>query len=200
MRRRVIWSQVVVWGVVAFVAIGCAAPPLTGPQIMVTRVPLEVGPSQAVKVASAGTPGEIGDGVEAQPASTPAAASDLTVTLTTTLQTTVLVSGTAASSEISTEDIPHAEQGPPGPTEDPSLRPLQRTRNFLLLGTDQRDLDYVGRTDTIMVLAVDEGKHRAALISFPRDMYLPIPGVGYNRINVAYPYGRRPRRAAGCLC
>ena len=39
--------------------------------------------------------------------------------------------------------------------------------------------------------------HRAALVSFPRDVYLPIPGVGYNRINVAYPFGEEAKKGGG---
>ena len=48
-----------------------------------------------------------------------------------------------------------------------------------------------------MVLAIDEANHRAALVSFPRDVYLPIPGVGYNRINVAYPFGEEAKKGGG---
>jgi len=81
--------------------------------------------------------------------------------------------------------------------EDPSLRTLQRTRNVLLIGTDQRDLESVGRTDTIMVLAIDEANNRASLISLPRDLYLPIPGVGYSRINTAFAFGEERQPGGG---
>ena len=74
---------------------------------------------------------------------------------------------------------------------------MQNTHNILLLGTDQTDLGFVGRTDTIMVLALDRDGGRAALVSFPRDMYLPIPGVGYSRINTAYGYGETRKPGAG---
>jgi LCP family protein required for cell wall assembly len=76
-------------------------------------------------------------------------------------------------------------------------RPLQRTHNILLLGMDQPDLDYVGRTDTVMLLALDAENDRAALISIPRDIYLPIPGVGYSRINTAYSYGETRQKGGG---
>ncbi|MEA3338070.1 MAG: LCP family protein [Chloroflexota bacterium] len=78
-----------------------------------------------------------------------------------------------------------------------SLHPLQETHNVLLLGMDQWDLDYVGRTDTIMLLAVDQAGDRAAVVSFPRDTYLPIPGVGYSRINTAYTYGETRKEGGG---
>lgn len=80
---------------------------------------------------------------------------------------------------------------------DPDVPPLQQTFNILLIGTDQADLEYVGRTDTIMVLALDVPNQRAALISIPRDIYLPIPGVGYSRINTAFAYGEERQKGGG---
>jgi polyisoprenyl-teichoic acid--peptidoglycan teichoic acid transferase len=59
--------------------------------------------------------------------------------------------------------------------------------NFLLLGIDQRD-DERGaptRSDSIIVVSVDTASKRAAMISFPRDMWVEIPGFADNRINVA---------------
>ena len=42
------------------------------------------------------------------------------------------------------------------------------------------------RSDTIMVMRVDPGTHAAAILSFPRDLWVKIPGKGKNRINAAY--------------
>lgn len=47
------------------------------------------------------------------------------------------------------------------------------------------------RTDTIMMLYVPPSG-RAALISVPRDSYVPIPGHGKSKINAAYAYGGAP--------
>lgn len=44
------------------------------------------------------------------------------------------------------------------------------------------------RTDTIMVLSIPPGG-KPALISIPRDSYVPIPGNGTNKINAAYAFG-----------
>ncbi len=200
MRRRIYLAPIVLFGLVALLAASCVAPPVVspgGPQIMVTRVPLDLPPADAVKVASAGTPSEIGDGIQPVGPGIDNSTFVLTSTITSTQQSTRTLSENSAGTGVFAEDIPHTEQGPPAPTEDPSLRPLQRTYNILLLGTDQRDLEYIGRTDTIMVLAVDQANHRAALVSFPRDLYLPIPGVGYNRINVAYPFGEEAKKGGG---
>lgn len=197
MRRRICLTQIVLVSLVASLATSCVTPPAAGPQVMVTRVPLDLPPSGAVKVASAGTPSEIGDGVPPVGPGVPRSLSGLTATITSTVLSTTTISEAIVGAGVSAEDIPHADQGPPTPTEDPNLRPLQRTQNILLLGTDQRDLEYIGRTDTIMVLSIDQASHRAALISFPRDVYLPIPGVGYNRINVAYPFGEEAKKGGG---
>ncbi|HEY9294033.1 MAG TPA: LCP family protein [Microlunatus sp.] len=45
-----------------------------------------------------------------------------------------------------------------------------------------------GRTDTIMILYLPPGGD-PALISIPRDSYVPIPGHGSNKINAAYAFG-----------
>src|SRR4051794_8527828 len=66
--------------------------------------------------------------------------------------------------------------------------------NVLLLGTDRRplesDVQPWGNSDTILLVSVDPGLQGAAMISLPRDIYLPnIPGVGPEKINAAYREG-----------
>lgn len=60
--------------------------------------------------------------------------------------------------------------------------------NFLLLGIDARG-EKRARSDTIMLLHLDEAKRRATLISIPRDMRVKIPGKGYDKINAATALG-----------
>ena len=72
---------------------------------------------------------------------------------------------------------------------------------FLLVGSDSREgltkaeKKKLGtgstagqRTDTIMILSIPPGG-KPALISIPRDSYVPIPGNGTNKINAAYAFG-----------
>lgn len=60
--------------------------------------------------------------------------------------------------------------------------------NILLLGSDYRPgQGYL--TDTIMVLSLNPARGTASLISFPRDLYVMIPGIGMSRINAAQPRG-----------
>ena len=59
--------------------------------------------------------------------------------------------------------------------------------NVLLLGIDQRagDGEKGHRTDTMMVLSLDPVSLSAAILSVPRDLWVPIPGYGSDRINTA---------------
>lgn len=77
--------------------------------------------------------------------------------------------------------------------------------NYLLVGTDSRDgldPDTAGFnddgqtgcncTDTIMVLRVDPKEKQAQILSFPRDLWIPIAGTGSSgRINGAYANGEQ---------
>ena len=85
MRRRIYLAPIVLFGLVALLAASCVAPPVAGPggpQIMVTRVPLDLPPAAAVKVASAGTPSEIGDGIQPVGPGIDSSTSGLTSTIT----------------------------------------------------------------------------------------------------------------------
>jgi LCP family protein required for cell wall assembly len=57
--------------------------------------------------------------------------------------------------------------------------------NQLALGRDITG----GRSDTIMLLHLPANGTRPTLVSIPRDSYVPIPGVGENKINAAYSIG-----------
>lgn len=59
---------------------------------------------------------------------------------------------------------------------------------ILLLGSDQRPGHADFRTDVFVLLTI-QGDGSVSLISFPRDLYVEIPGVGKDRINTAYEYG-----------
>jgi polyisoprenyl-teichoic acid--peptidoglycan teichoic acid transferase len=62
--------------------------------------------------------------------------------------------------------------------------------NVLLLGVDRRSGDdWTYRTDTMMVATLDPASHTAGLLSIPRDLQVPIPGYGEDRINTANVYG-----------
>ena len=87
-----------------------------------------------------------------------------------------------------------------------AAREVGEPANFLLVGTDTRegidpnDPDSAGFlgdeacncTDMIMVLRVDPERNQAYILSFPRDLYVPIAGIGTkSRINTAHAKGRQ---------
>ncbi len=76
---------------------------------------------------------------------------------------------------------------PEGNTVEASQPPESFT--VLLLGTDARPGEKVGRTDSIIVANVDGEKKRIALLSIPRDTRVEIPGHGTDKINAAAVYG-----------
>ena len=59
---------------------------------------------------------------------------------------------------------------------------------IMIMGVDQREGD-IGRSDTLMVAAIDPAKKETALLSIPRDTRVAIPRNGYDKINAAYAYG-----------
>lgn len=86
----------------------------------------------------------------------------------------------------------------PTPTTGPELelvpsgfgysRPADQV-NILLLGSDQRPGDPGFRTDAIILAILTPSRGTVSLISFPRDLYLNIPGWTTNRINTAFARG-----------
>lgn len=120
----------------------------------------------------------------------------------------VLIKADPNASPTLTPFQPLAPTATPGPTATPeatSTATLQPTPtlatvvrlnlprpsgqvNILILGSDYRpEKGY--RTDVMMVLSINPEKGTASLTSFPRDLYVSIPGVGMSRINAAHPYG-----------
>jgi LCP family protein required for cell wall assembly len=71
-----------------------------------------------------------------------------------------------------------------------SLPKEPSAQTILLIGSDRRWSGANGaRSDTIMLARVEPSKHRIALLSIPRDLYVAIPGHGHDRINMAFNYG-----------
>jgi LCP family protein required for cell wall assembly len=73
------------------------------------------------------------------------------------------------------------------------------TINVLLLGSDARSGESdISNTDTMILLSFDPQNQTAGLLSLPRDLWVPIPGFGYEtRINTAYPLGETYNYAGG---
>ena len=72
---------------------------------------------------------------------------------------------------------------------------LSHPTTILLLGTDSADLP--GRSgdrhsDSIMLVRTDPSHHRISYLSIPRDLLVPVAGLGNAKINAAYQAGGAP--------
>ena len=119
----------------------------------------------------------------------------ITAFVITVVLATVLIAGAYADAARKVSKIPRA-------AIDTSV--LQAGGNFLLIGSDSRafvndpkDAEHFGgarqqvgqRSDTIMVAHVDARTGKALLVSFPRDLWVAIPGIGHAKINAAFNAG-----------
>jgi LCP family protein required for cell wall assembly len=57
--------------------------------------------------------------------------------------------------------------------------------NILLLGIDSRDNTTIGRSDTLVLLAINPSQPYVGILSIPRDLWVEVPGYGNERINTA---------------
>jgi LCP family protein required for cell wall assembly len=69
--------------------------------------------------------------------------------------------------------------------------------NIVLLGSDKRPQSGAWRTDSMIIVSVDTQANIVRLLSIPRDLWVYIPGHGYNRINTADLWGELARKGAG---
>lgn len=84
-----------------------------------------------------------------------------------------------------------------GPSDGEAPAPVEGSgQNFLLLGSDKRSPEaaaasgvYGQRSDVMMLVHVSEDKDAVYVMSFPRDLYVDIPGHGKDRINAALAFG-----------
>lgn len=62
--------------------------------------------------------------------------------------------------------------------------------NILLIGSDTRPSEGdPGRSDSIILVRMDPDRDLISMLSFPRDLWVDIPGHGQGKINSAYTFG-----------
>ncbi len=105
--------------------------------------------------------------------------------------TTVQLATSAVTTTSESQPSHTAQATPPAPTSTP-LPTLGGTRriNILLLGSDT-DAKFAGLyiTQIMIVATIDPVNHTVGLLSIPRDFWVPIPGHGIGKIQVAYQLG-----------
>ena len=78
---------------------------------------------------------------------------------------------------------------PAAPPPVPTFAVPLGTTNILLLGSDIALDEGIGRTDTMIILAINRDGPTASMVSLPRDLWVYIPGWTNNRLNTALSRG-----------
>jgi polyisoprenyl-teichoic acid--peptidoglycan teichoic acid transferase len=100
------------------------------------------------------------------------------------------VSRTTSSPDDPVAPAATVEPGPVGPQPRP-WDGASRV-NVLVMGLDYRDWEEgegAARTDTMILFTIDPLSKTAGMLNIPRDLWVNIPGFGYERINTAYRQG-----------
>jgi LCP family protein required for cell wall assembly len=94
---------------------------------------------------------------------------------------------------------PLLETPPPAPKVPGALRIAmpERYLNIVLLGSDKRPQSGAWRTDSMIIVSVDAENNVVRLLSIPRDLWVFIPGQGYERINTADLWGELAKKGGG---
>lgn len=95
---------------------------------------------------------------------------------------------TATSGPTATPDPELAGITAPTPVQVKPISPANSV-NILVMGNDLRPNEGGYRTDVIMFVSIDKANGRVSVISFPRDLYVTIPGWTTQRINTAFAHG-----------
>lgn len=72
---------------------------------------------------------------------------------------------------------------------DGELLQNSKVLNVMLFGEDNSGDSKYGRSDTMIMMSIDNIHKKLKLTSFQRDTYVYIPGNGYNKINASYNEG-----------
>lgn len=103
-----------------------------------------------------------------------------------------VVGGTGAwvFSQLHREDV-DTKQYEEQPSDAPAwtVASADGIMNVLLIGADRNKDGSNGRSDSMILISIDQNHKKLRMVSFMRDLYLDIPTVGYERLNAAFAYG-----------
>ena len=71
--------------------------------------------------------------------------------------------------------------------------------NILLLGIGGQGHNGPNLTDTVIIAGIQPSTQKIALLSTPRDLFVPIPGYGWRKINDANALGEAEKKGSGPL-
>lgn len=69
--------------------------------------------------------------------------------------------------------------------------------NILFLGVGDSGHAGADLSDTMMVASIDPRTNDVAMLGIPRDLYVKIPGHGYDKINAAHAFGEQAKKGGG---
>lgn len=115
--------------------------------------------------------------------------------------TSAVASGTPGPNATSALSAGSTLLAKPSPTLTPMpalpVKIPDRYLNIVLLGSDKRPGSGAWRTDSMIIVSVDTTDNIVRLLSLPRDLWVYIPGHGYNRINTADLWGELAKKGTG---
>lgn len=84
-----------------------------------------------------------------------------------------------------------ADSAPAEPKQQslPAIRRSSSVKNYLVIGVDSRGNDFSGRSDSMMVVSINQNSGRINIVSLFRGAYVNIPGRGWGMLGHSYAYG-----------
>lgn len=73
--------------------------------------------------------------------------------------------------------------------DSPELYSENNIKNIMIFGEDNHKEGEYGRSDSMILFSIDNKNHELKQTSFMRDLYLPIPDYGYEKLNASYSLG-----------
>lgn len=64
--------------------------------------------------------------------------------------------------------------------------------NILLIGVDTTDGNFIGNSDSMILISVNYHTHKISMVSLMRDTHVYIPNIGYRKLNAAHANGGGP--------
>jgi polyisoprenyl-teichoic acid--peptidoglycan teichoic acid transferase len=106
-----------------------------------------------------------------------------------TYSTRAVVSGDKLSQSIGNLSVIEQIKHLVGSDNKPVLGEEENRTNILILGIGGEEHEGGQLTDTIMIASIEHSTNRVGILSIPRDLVAPIPGVGWQKINAANAFG-----------
>lgn len=87
------------------------------------------------------------------------------------------------------QSIATIEDNPGELRKEGSLLRDPKVLNIMLFGLDDQSAGDGGRTDTMLMLSIDNRHKKLKLTTFMRDIWVQIPGHGHEKLNAAFAFG-----------